>query len=69
MDCAQLELRLANAELRVRLSFEVIAEQRQRVAALEAWGHDGAATARQTLQQFEEMQEGFSTIWNRPSSS
>jgi hypothetical protein len=58
MDRELLERRKADAERNVALCFEVVAEQRQVVAALAAWGFD-ATTARRMLQAFEEMQAGF----------
>jgi len=62
MDRELLERRLAAAERNVTLGFEVIAEQRQAVAALDAWGQD-ATIARRILQAFEEMQAGFLEDW------
>ena len=68
MDRELLERRLAAAERNVALGFAVIAEQRQAVAALNAWGQD-ATIARRILQAFEEMQAVSSKIGNRPPSN
>jgi hypothetical protein len=56
MDRTQLELRLAEAERNVSLGYQLIAEQRIALAALEAWGQD-ARIPRQLLRTFEEMQD------------
>jgi hypothetical protein len=58
MDRELLERRLAAAERNVALGVQVAVEQRQTVAALEAWAQD-AVYARRMLQALEEMQAGF----------
>jgi hypothetical protein len=57
MDRDLLERRLRQTEQVVCLGFELIAEQRIVVFALEAWDQD-ATVARQLLRNFEEMQVG-----------
>ena len=56
MDRDLLERRLKEAERAVCLGFELIAEQRSVVFALDAWGQD-ATVARRLLRNFEVMQE------------
>jgi hypothetical protein len=58
MDRELLEQRLEAAERNVALAFEVIAGQRQVVAALGAWGLE-ATSARRMLRSFEAMQADF----------
>ena len=55
MDRKLLEQRFSQAQQAVCLGFELIAEQRNAVFALDAWGQD-ATVARQLLRAFEEMQ-------------
>jgi hypothetical protein len=59
MDRELLAQRLAQAEENIALAFEVIAQQRDVVAVLEAWGQDATAV-RRMLGTFEEMHAGFS---------
>jgi bacterioferritin (cytochrome b1) len=56
MDRDLLVLRLAQAERAVELGFELIAEQRAILHALEAWGQD-STVARRHLLDFEAIQE------------